>query len=333
FKKAADLTQRLLKKDPINVRGQQLLAECHLAHGHKLYKQKKYSLAEKEFSAIDARSRHRSIGGRSYICLAMLAIANKEKSKGNDLLEKSRKFCTSSLMNTFLAAFECRSFELPKILCNTFDKKLRAVCKEDIDRDECYFLAAWYKRSVGEERQNLKNCFLIMKRYFIGAVSLSWSRDEAATIAQTLYDCEFYPQLKKISAKYAKSDPPDGYFSFMEIVAQSQNGDKTISGETRDFLDCLAKKAWFSGDIALANQIVDFAKKCTVCPEETINSRSFLDDNFASFFTTAMENARKELEAEQNKDNTAEKACPHTSQLDLFGNVFDEFDESSEGEK
>ncbi|MEA3465920.1 MAG: hypothetical protein U9R29_07960 [Thermodesulfobacteriota bacterium] len=324
FKKAADLAQRLLKKDPINVRAQQLLAECHLAHGHKLYKQKKYSLAEKEFSAIEARSRYRSIGGRSYICLAMLAIATKEHSKGEDLLEKSKEFCTSPLMSTFLAAFESRCFRLPK---TNFDKELRAACKEDIDRDECYFLSDWYKRSVGEERQNLKNCLMIMKSYFISAVALPWSRDEATAIAQTLYSCEFYPQLKKISTKYTQRDPHDSYFSFMEIVAQSHGGKKTISWDTSERLHCLVDEAWFKGDALFAKQVTDFVKKCPVQTEENINSGGIYDDGF---LLRELEKIRIEFESKQNDNNHTEESLPQTSQLDLFG---DNFDDLPKGEK
>ena len=321
FKKAADLAVRLLKKDPINVRGQQLLAECHLAHGHKLYKQKKYSLAEKEFSAIEARSRCCAIGGRSYICLAMLAFARKEHNRGSELLEKSVEFCTSLFMEAFLPVFESRRFGLTKTQYSPFDKKLRAACKGDIDRDECSFLADWYKRSTGDEQKALKNCFMFMKSYFISAVALPWSREEAADVAQILYMCEFYPQLKKLSFKYTDDETTDSYFDFMGIVAQSHNGKKTISMETKQYLYDLLDKAWFSGDTVLASQIADFSKKCFIFPGETITNGGFCDDDF---LRRELEKIRIEFESGQNENNTAEQVLPNIRQLDLFGSEFDD---------
>jgi len=263
FKKAAQFADHLLEIDPINTRGKELLTEAHIAHGHKLCRQKKYALAEKEFLAAGGECRNRFLGGRALICLGLLAFLQKKRELGEELLEKSKSQCSSPLMRALLTSVEARLMQCPKIQLNAFDKSLREVSKEAaVAPDECYDLAIREQNSRQDESQSLQHCFRLMKTYFSRAAALSWSPGRAGVLAESWYATSLYPQLKKLASAQLRANSESNYFRFMEIVAISKDGVKPITREVKDELWEIQDEAWYGGDYDFASRIEAFQQKC-----------------------------------------------------------------------
>lgn len=301
FKKASKYADRLLEIDPINVRGKELLAKAHIAHGHKLCRQKKYHLAEKEFTTAKGESRNRSLGGRSLICLGMLAFLQKERKKGEELLKKGSTSASSPLMGAILTALEARIFQLPKIQINAFDKSLRETCKDAVlILDECYKLAEWEQNSHLEERRHLTDCFRMMKTYFSRVADLSWSPQKAKVLSEALFATALYPQLKKVVTVQLKTDPANLYFRFMNIIAITRDGTKPMPWEMKEELWEIQDDAWYSGDQTLASRANVLYRKCRIKDPVMDNSTDevFKDTEIFKILSKAIENTISNLEPE-----------------------------------
>ncbi len=330
FKKASRFAERLLEIDPINVQGQQLLAEAHFSHGRKLAAQKKYVLAEKEFSLIDLKNRHRFYGGRAGICLAMLAFAGKDRKKGMELIEKSREYCSSSLVGALLVALEGRLFKIAGPMLREFDKSLRAAAKEGFEQKECSELGDWLQKSRGEERLALSECVQAMKSYLTRAMKISWSRKEAENIAELLLTAKMYPQLEKFAVGQQDIFIDDLYFEFMQEVGACRDGSKPILWEIKDSLYDMLYEAAGQGNVLLADRIGDFIKNCVVkgrgSVDNYIDEDGCEDEISGNFF----EDMQHIVELHKNEVKPVRKIPSENRQMNLFDDLFNAADEEKE---
>ena len=101
-----------------------------------------------------------------------------------------------------------------------------------------------------------------MKKYFSRAVDLDWTCQEARILAEAMYSAALYPQLKKIAVNQLKTEYDDPYFRFMEIVAQTKNGEKPLSESASYELYDITSETFMEGDQSFSSRVQEFSQQC-----------------------------------------------------------------------
>jgi hypothetical protein len=257
FKKAADLAEKLLQRDPINNRVRQQLIWAHVAHARKLILAQKFERAQQELASAAGFERAGAESDVVRMNQGFLEILAGRNEQGEALIKEGLRLYGGGVAAEFKLYLEALRVRLEERRLKLYCKALMAH-KKPASKEEVLTLVGVANSYLAEDASLVGQALDMLTPYFKESTHFDYSVEEMRSVCECLFRSSGFEGLSALGAAANERWPERHEFLFYGVFASSKGRAERVPVHQIEALEEAATQAMQRGDTLTAKRIIEF---------------------------------------------------------------------------